>query len=439
MLTWLSGELRHMLLNPKRQQGLVPAVTSPLFILMEKTRKFSHTNKGFPRMSAKEEVKGRSQWRQDVASQSHLPPVRQSKPLCVYDPTRPDHWRDDFKKITLTAIMRQKDDVAFAELLNRLRVKEKSDELSEMDRALLATRWMAITLRCWNCLIRTLCRLTRMTTRKTKELAEWQGLCNGMFAKVVKLVNYPNEARVQKLGLELDHVSNTARAANPVYIDRLEEKLNKAGVTRRQFPIKLAFACTIHKVQGMTTSQAAVSLKGVFEHGMGYVALSRVTSLSGLHILHMDERRLHANPQITAALAEMAEDSLESVMPLLRVMPSVDRANHLVVVHHNTEGLSCHVQDIVSHHELLFADVLCFTETHLQGSVADGRACLEGYMMFCRNRSDSYTNCPDLATKRGGGVGICVKSHIVAQEKKYVQGVTDIEFVVVMLGSPVFE
>ncbi|KAM9811540.1 uncharacterized protein LOC133155361 isoform X7 [Syngnathus typhle] len=368
-----------------------------------------------------------------------LPPVRQSKPLCVYDPTRPDHWRDDFKKITLTAIMRQKDDVAFAELLNRLRVKEKSDELSEMDRALLATRWMAITLRCWNCLIRTLCRLTRMTTRKTKELAEWQGLCNGMFAKVVKLVNYPNEARVQKLGLELDHVSNTARAANPVYIDRLEEKLNKAGVTRRQFPIKLAFACTIHKVQGMTTSQAAVSLKGVFEHGMGYVALSRVTSLSGLHILHMDERRLHANPQITAALAEMAEDSLESVMPLLRVMPSVDRANHLVVVHHNTEGLSCHVQDIVSHHELLFADVLCFTETHLQGSVADGRACLEGYMMFCRNRSDSYTNCPDLATKRGGGVGICVKSHIVAQEKKYVQGVTDIEFVVVMLGSPVFE
>ncbi|KAM9811546.1 uncharacterized protein ACBT44_011068 isoform 6-T11 [Syngnathus typhle] len=62
----------HMLLNPKRQQGLVPAVTSPLFILMEKTRKFSHTNKGFPRMSAKEEVKGRSQWRQDVASQSHV-------------------------------------------------------------------------------------------------------------------------------------------------------------------------------------------------------------------------------------------------------------------------------------------------------------------------------------------------------------------------------
>ncbi|XP_049586415.1 uncharacterized protein [Syngnathus scovelli] len=420
-----------------------------------------------------------------------LPPVRQSKPLCVYDPTRLDHWRDNFKKITLTTIMRQKDDVAFAELLNRLRVKEKSDELSELDRALLATRYTSPEMcpkhilhvfatnkqvdghnsAMLNLLHKDIVQIDADDYKKdkgsgrmarqaspvqgaknelpdsikvasgarvmiTRNIDVQAGLCNGMFAKVVKLVNYPNEARVQKLGLELDHVSKTARAANPVYIDRQEEKLKKAGVVRRQFPIKLAFACTIHKVQGMTTSEAAVSLKGVFEHGMGYVALSRVTSLSGLHILHMDERKLHANPEITAALAEMAEDSLENVMPLLHVMPSVDRANHLVVIHHNTEGLSCHVQDVVSHHELLFADVLCFTETHLQGSVADGCACLEGFTMFHRNRSDSYTNCPDLATKRGGGVGICVKSHIAAQEKKYIQGVTDIEFVVVKLEGP---
>ncbi|XP_049618013.1 uncharacterized protein [Syngnathus scovelli] len=420
-----------------------------------------------------------------------LPPVRQSKPLCVYDPTRLDHWRDNFKKITLTTVMRQKDDVAFAELLNRLRVKEKSDELSELDRALLATRYTSPEM-CpshilhvfatnkqvdgHNSAMLTLLhkdivqidaddykkdkrtgRMARQTfpvqgakselpdsikvalgarVMLTRNIDVQAGLCNGTFAKIVELVNYPNEARVQKLGLELDHVSNTARAANRVYIDRQEEKLKKAGVMRRQFPIKLAFACTIHKVQGMTTSEAAVSLKGVFEHGMGYVALSRVTSLSGLHILHMDERRLHANPEITAALAEMAEDSLESVMPLLNVMPSVDRANHLVVIHHNTEGLSCHVQDIRCHHELHFADVLCFTETHFQGSVADGRACLEGFTMFHRNRRDSYTNCPDLATKLGGGVGICVKSHIAAQEKKYIQGVTDIEFVVVKLEAP---
>ncbi|XP_037128066.1 uncharacterized protein LOC119134918 [Syngnathus acus] len=268
----------------------------------------------------------------------------------------------------------------------------------------------------------------------TRNIDVRAGLCNGTFAKVVQLVNYPNEARVQKLGLELDCVTKTRSAANSVFIDRQEERMQNSGVVRRQFPVKLAFACTIHKVQGMTTSEAAVSLKGVFEHGMSYVALSRVTSLSGLHILHMDERKNHANPEITAALAEMTEDPLDGVMPLFHVMPRVDKAKDLIVVHHNTEGLSCHVQDIARHHELRFADVLCLTETHLRGSAA---ACLEGYTMFHRNRSDSYTTCPDLATKLGGGVGICVKSDIAAQEKKYVQGVTDIEFVAVKLEAPV--
>ena len=66
-----------------------------------------------------------------------LPPLVKAKPLCVYEETEFDLWKDNFKMVTLTEIMRQKDDRAFAELLNRLRVKQKEDPLLDEDRLLL--------------------------------------------------------------------------------------------------------------------------------------------------------------------------------------------------------------------------------------------------------------------------------------------------------------
>lgn len=65
-----------------------------------------------------------------------------------------------------------------------------------------------------------------------------------------------------------------------------------------QYPLRLAWAITVHKSQGMSLDSVAVDLSKVFESGMGYVALSRVRTLSGLLILGFNENAFAVNGQV---------------------------------------------------------------------------------------------------------------------------------------------
>ena len=60
-------------------------------------------------------------------------------------------------------------------------------------------------------------------------------------------------------------------------------------VYRKQFPLILAYAVTIHKCQGLSLDCAIVDLSNkIFCAGMAYVALSRVRSLNGLYLTNFD-------------------------------------------------------------------------------------------------------------------------------------------------------
>lgn len=65
-----------------------------------------------------------------------------------------------------------------------------------------------------------------------------------------------------------------------------------------QVPLRLAWAITVHKSQGMSLDAAELDLRNCFVPGMGYVALSRVRSLSGIRLLGLNQMALQINPDV---------------------------------------------------------------------------------------------------------------------------------------------
>lgn len=90
---------------------------------------------------------------------------------------------------------------------------------------------------------------------------------------------------------------------------------NDAGKTiasLQQVPLRLAWAITIHKSQGMTLEAAEINLTHTFEKGQGYVALSRLKSIDGLRLLGFNEQALELDSLAIKADRRFQELSTEA-------------------------------------------------------------------------------------------------------------------------------
>lgn len=120
------------------------------------------------------------------------------------------------------------------------------------------------------------------------------GLVNDTIGTVISIVKDTLTNNIKKIKLLL-----------PSGMEFLIEKVNvkfelmdRAYVIRKQFPLTLSYGITIHKSQGLSLRNVIVDIgNSVFNCGQVYVALSRVTSIEGLHLINYDPLSIKASEE----------------------------------------------------------------------------------------------------------------------------------------------
>lgn len=95
-----------------------------------------------------------------------------------------------------------------------------------------------------------------------------------------------------------------------------------------QVPLKLAWAVTIHKSQGMTLDKAVIDLSKSFIEGQGYVALSRVKTLDGLFLKGFNQMAVAVHSEILNLDKDLKSESEEVKVKINKMSPEEFEKQH---------------------------------------------------------------------------------------------------------------
>ncbi|CAF3841968.1 unnamed protein product [Rotaria sp. Silwood1] len=332
-------------------------------------------------------------------------------------------WSDHFEYVELKINERQKTNVSFSQMLNRIRKIKKKEDMSKEDRDVLEKchqRYLnkeyhpeALHLFAKNAqvdahneeMIEKICTNIRTFyevdsndkeikqgdskhSRKnnkplrlaknarvmiTKNISVNDGLANGVTGRIIDFVNN-NNTEISRIIITCDSttVGRLHRISCPhchgkdtICVTRESDTIDqqdsdfRSRKSIKQFPLRLSWAMTVHKAQGITVDQVVISTKDFFGTDMGYTALSRVRTVEGLFIVDLHVNKFYCNENIDKVLSQMkAMSKNRSIFQ--------ESSQFLNILFHNIEGLKCNFNAFRQHHLTRKADIICLAETWLK-------------------------------------------------------------------------
>ncbi|XP_063978978.1 ATP-dependent DNA helicase PIF1-like [Diachasmimorpha longicaudata] len=244
-------------------------------------------------------------------------------------------WLDLFSYDELTINMRQKKDRVYGELLSRLRVGDISGEDSKLlqsrkhniQSSNLAERLRFLAEYIKSLPVDTIQLIVAMRLRnkavKILEKAEQDDRSSAGLAKCITIKIGAKGMIRRNIDVTIGLVNGTIAVVQSISksimkgkeypkavtvkldsgqthdIERMEVKfeiMDGVYITRKQFPISLTYGITIHKSQGLRLPNAVMNIgHTVFSAEQSYVALSRVTTLEGVHLINFDPFSIKAS------------------------------------------------------------------------------------------------------------------------------------------------
>ncbi|XP_070184330.1 uncharacterized protein [Littorina saxatilis] len=171
-------------------------------------------------------------------------------------------------------------------------------------------------------------------------------------------------------------------------------KRENVAVLRKQFPLTACSAITVHKSQGSTLEQVAVSFQGMAQHHLVYVALSRAKTLGGLHLLDFDPNKIRVSPDVKTEMERLRKKPIEWCVSDLQQFAS----NGFLIGFHNSRSLHKHIGDLRLERNLLRAEMLFIFESWEQEQDEPQHYSLPEFKVLERNPAPTKTHRPHAGT-----------------------------------------